>query len=90
MQLTKYAKQVTLSEKKQPDETVAERKKRQTLYGKMVLLKEDVDKLVPSGVLYKDGTKQDFDVIIYATGKERCAKCESDLYPSLFYSYKTK
>lgn len=50
-------------------ETADERRKRQELYGKTVLIKDDVDKLVPNGVIYKDGTQQDFDVIIYATGK---------------------
>lgn len=58
-----------MSEYKRPHETAQEREKRQKLYGNMVRLKEDVDELVPSGVLYKDGTQQDFDVIIYATGK---------------------
>lgn len=68
-QLTKYAKQVTLSDHKRPNETAEERQKRQKLYGQTVLLKDDVHELIPNGVLYKDGTHQDFDVIIYAIGE---------------------
>lgn len=34
--------------------------------------------------------KGKISIYLNSIQKERCAKCENDLYPSLFYKYKTK
>lgn len=68
-QLSKIAKSVTLSQRKQPGQTEETLEKRKKSLPPKTTLKFNVKRFTPDGAEFIDGTKQAYTVIIYATGE---------------------
>lgn len=71
IQLSKIAKQVTLSQKKPAHETKVERDKRENSLPPKTILRDNIKKFTPGGAVFVDGTEQKFTAVIYATGNKQ-------------------
>lgn len=65
--VAKRAKRVTISRRIRGDETVDDLRKLQG-FGSKVTIKGEVKRLTKNGAVFKDGTHDNFNAIIYATG----------------------
>lgn len=55
--------------RKKPNESKEEREMRRSLLPKGVTLQESVKRLTANGAEFADGTRQNFTVVFFATGK---------------------
>lgn len=67
-QLAKTANRITFSQRKRVNETKEVRDKRQGLFPRNTILKDEVKRFTPTGAEFIDGTHQTFSVVLLATG----------------------
>lgn len=67
--LSNVASRLTLAVRKKPNEPKEEREMRRNLLPKGVTLQESVKRLTANGAEFADGTRQNFTVVFFATGK---------------------
>lgn len=58
-----------------PNETLEQRKKRESILPPNTELQDDVKHFTPTGAVFIDGSHQTFDVVIYATGNNCVFVC---------------
>lgn len=70
--LSKTANRITSSQRKRINETEEERAFHRRLLPPEVTLQDDVKRFTPNGAEFIDGSCEDFDAVIFATGNTNC------------------